>query len=64
MWRKQKRLLAEQDTESVKVEGNEGEKLSGADDERNLAGLPEQKIETTAVHELQAEGVSLEEHRL
>lgn len=57
MWRKQRRLLAEPDGEAIQVEVKEDKKVNGADDERILVGLPEQKKETVALDEVQAGGV-------
>lgn len=59
MWRKQKRLLAEQDRKAIEGGGKEDDEdlREGQLVDGILAGLPEQKKETLAVKEVEAGGV-------
>lgn len=46
MWRKQRKLVAEQNGEAIRAERKEDEGMMGQMANQNLVGLPEQKKET------------------
>jgi len=60
MWKKQKRLLAEQDRDAIEEGGKEleeGEVREGQLVDGLMAGLPEEEKEMVATKEVQAGGV-------